>query len=65
MEQIRLGHEKGLDVSVYAKPELSWEEMKEIREKMERLPIEVIEEAKGRCKERCERKRLRLTKLTI
>ncbi len=35
--------------------------MKEIREKMERLPIEVIEEAKERCKERCKGKKVRLT----
>ena len=31
MEQIRLGLEKKLNVSLYAKPEISWRKMKEIR----------------------------------
>ena len=31
MEEIRLGLADGLDVSVYAKPELSWKQMEEIR----------------------------------
>jgi len=31
MEEIRLGLEANLDVSIYAKSEYSWEQMKEIR----------------------------------
>ncbi len=36
MEEIRLGLREGLDVSVYAKPELSWVEMNEIRRELEK-----------------------------
>ncbi len=45
---------------VYANPEFSWEKMKKIREEMEKILIEVIEEAKERCKEQCGKKKLRL-----
>ncbi len=31
MREIRLGLEKGLDVSVYARPEFNWEQMEQIR----------------------------------
>ena len=34
MEQIRLGLKYNLEVSKYAKPEYSWQEMKQIREKL-------------------------------
>ena len=34
MDEIRLGLEDNLDVSVYAKPEISWKEMKKIREEL-------------------------------
>ena len=34
MEEIRLGLEKDLDVSVYANPSIKWEEMKRIREEL-------------------------------
>ena len=34
MQQIRLGLEEKLDVSRYAKKELNWKEMKEIREEL-------------------------------
>ena len=35
MEEIRLGLEENLDVSIYAKKEFVWFQMKEIREKLE------------------------------
>lgn len=35
MHLIRIGLEKGLDVSVYAKPEFDWKKMREIRRKLE------------------------------
>ncbi len=60
IKEIRKGLEKGLDVSVYAKPEYSWKEMREIRKKIEELPIEVVEEAKERCKRSCKRKKVKL-----
>lgn len=31
MFEIRLGLEQGLDISIYAKPEFTWEQMKQIR----------------------------------
>ncbi len=31
MEEIRMGLEAGLDVSLYARPEFDWEQMQEIR----------------------------------
>ena len=36
MEEIRLGLEEGLSVSIYAIPELGWREMEKIRERLER-----------------------------
>ena len=34
MEQIRLGLKDNLDISIYAKSEIPWQEMKEIRLKL-------------------------------
>ena len=34
MEQIRLGLKEDLDVSIYAKSEYSWEQMKKIRKRL-------------------------------
>ena len=36
MEQIREGLEKNLDVSIYANPEIPWQEMREIRLKLQK-----------------------------
>ncbi len=36
MEQIRLGLEENVDVSVYAKPKFNWEQMQEIRLALEK-----------------------------
>ena len=35
MEQIRWGLQSKVDISVYAKPEYTWQQMREIREKLE------------------------------
>lgn len=35
MSEIRLGLEKGIDVSVYARPMIEWEEMLRIRRRLE------------------------------
>ena len=45
MREIRLGLEKGLDVSIYAKPEYDWMQMEEIRLGLEK-DIDVSEYAK-------------------
>ena len=39
MEEIRLGLEEGLDVSIYDDPELHWTEMEEIRLSFRRQQI--------------------------
>jgi len=36
MKQIRLGLEKNLDVSKYAKPEYNWKIMRKIRKKLKK-----------------------------
>ena len=36
MEEIRLGLKNNLDVSLYANSEISWQEMKEIRLKLQK-----------------------------
>ena len=35
MEEIRLGLEKGIDISSYLNPGISWEEMQKIRKNLE------------------------------
>ena len=40
MDQIIKGLKSKIDVSIYANPEIDWEEMKEIREKLENERIQ-------------------------